>query len=679
MRVGVAARSAFIALLSLAAAAGIWAAPAAGPTLPTAATSVFAPPDQIATHLATIRAAYDQILDVYVRPLAPATVLQPALDRLIEDSNAAGHSFTPPTLPSDREAAFSTFGDAYRAFAANASDADARAAAFAVMGAMTSALHDDHTGFLSPEELTGFGAQLSSSSGSGSGIRLNRSAPPFVQEVAPGGPADQAGLRTGDAIVAINGERLSGSFSAGQFSVLRGGAGPFTLRADRPGAGELDFSITPGPYSFPVWTANILTSGVGYMRLHDFVDPWLALPDGRSIDQAIDQSLEQFEAAGVQDWVLDLRGNPGGAGLLVDALAGRFIPDALVDRQFDDRGHQSQDITDGHLFRVQRPLALLIDRGSTSCSDLTASIMKESGRAILVGQRTGGAVANAVIWPVGEGAGQELTFADLHSGLRDAAIDHVGVPPDIEVPNRTAADYAAGRDPQLNAAVAALQKQDQTPRTPAAPDLVPLGRERVEALLNRYRPAASTLTAPPGISHVADLGGYTISSYNEYNDWQTATTFNAGSGGGRDAVATREAARSRGWLGGRVEVYGDDPNGTALWGEWDAYANAQGAGAALVANDFPDLWTDAAAPVELGDGGTRVEQGAWGDLGVTAIRWRHGSVVLTAEFQAPPGASSTDAAISFAQQIDAAYQQAQTFAFDYLLAPLERLLLPRAP
>jgi len=636
-----------------------------------------ATPVQTAAHLETVRTAYNDLLDVFRDPEPPDRLLQPALDHLLDDAGTHGLKLQPPNLPADRDGAFAAFAGVFNQYAARASDSAVQQTAFDAIDAMTAALRDDHTGFIDPPGLKQFAADLAAGSGFGSGLILARADPPFVREIAPGGPADAAGLHPGDSLLAVNGQPLTPRTLAGLQGTFAGDSGQYTLHIRRPGAGDLDLTITPGPYHFQEWSATLLPGGVGLMRLREFIDPWRPLADSRTIDLAIDAALEQFEAAGVTLWVLDLRDNPGGSGLLADALTGRFVPDGLSDRQFDARGHVGQDLVDGRLFRVQRPLALLVNGGSTSASDLAASVLKESGRALLVGQRTGGALGNAAIWPIGDGAGMEVSFADVHSGAGDAVIDHVGVPVDVSAPNRTADDLAAGRDPQLDAAITVLRQQGAAPLPLADAGLTRLDRARVEGRLLRYLPVAGAVAAAlPGKLDVLDTGGYTLLSYNDYNNWATATVTTSGSGGGRDAVATREAARQRGWQGSRVEVYGgDDPLGPSLWVEWDAYGDDAGAEAALIANDFPDQWQPQSTSLRLGDAETLAYAGAWGDLGTLLLRWRHGSIVLTAEYQAPPGMASAAGELMLAQSIDAAFNQApDTLAFALIVVPLRRAL-----
>jgi len=78
------------------------------------------------------------------------------------------------------------------------------------------------------------------------------------------------------------------------------------------------------PYLFPIFSAQVLPGGVGYMRLRSFVNPWTPLQDGKTVVQELDDALNSFEAAGVSEWLLDLRGNLGGVTSTAQAFAGRF-------------------------------------------------------------------------------------------------------------------------------------------------------------------------------------------------------------------------------------------------------------------------------------------------------------------------------------------------------------------
>jgi carboxyl-terminal processing protease len=176
--------------------------------------------------------------------------------------------------------------------------------------------------------------------------------------------------------------------------------------------------------------------------------------DPKQIDAVIKQARH------ARSMVLDLRGNPGGD---VDALR------ELVARLFDRTVHIATEITrkgerpvdaKGRKDAFTLPLVVLVDSRSASASEVTARVVQIEKRATVIGDRTAGAVMAAT--PITHELGMEsvafygasITVADLR--MADGkSLEHTGVTPD-EIVLPTAADLAAGRDPVLARAVAAL-------------------------------------------------------------------------------------------------------------------------------------------------------------------------------------------------------------------------------
>lgn len=634
----------------------------AGPAPATVAQSA-----QVEQHVQNVRTVYDMLLDTSVESPAPSALIAAAEQPLLKQKNASG-SRVAAAVPADRVAAFDAFAQLFRQVTAGLPDAEIKRLAFQADDAMARSLDDDHTNFAAPP--------AASAPVSAGILTATYGSSVFVRELAPNGPAELAGVRPGDTIISINGVDV-GDDPATAIAPLSGSVAAIDLRVNRPNVGALDFTISPGTVSYPRWTSTVLPNGVGYMRLRGFLDAFRTEPNGLTVAQELDRTLADFDAQGVQYWVLDLRNNGGGSGLTSQALLGRFLPPGtLVDRESDDRGRQAQDTVDGHYALHQQPMALLVNSRSFSAAEITSSSLSESGRALLVGQRTGGALANAVIWPAPEGARLEIAFARVLSGIQNAVIDRVGVPVDIEVPDRTPEDYAAGRDPQLDAAIGALES-GVAPPPPSGVSPQP-GADQVllQVLLDPLIDATEQPTAP-GNQLGDQIGKHTITDTDDLNDWSTATAGTSGTGGARDAAAFERTATQRGWLGGQVEVFRSLSGGSDLWAQWDVYATPDGARQAVAANDFPDQWAPSAIAVSLGDDGrAAVYDGAWGERGTIVVRWRRGSLVFTAEVQSTPAAASPELAQRFARQVDAGWAAAQARPpYTLVIAPLVRALL----
>jgi carboxyl-terminal processing protease len=604
------------------------------------------------THLTVIQAQYHILLSSYWQPLDPADLLNAAWTGATGYLTQKGVPFsTPaPVISGDEDQAFATFAAAWKALVAEtAGQADPQQLAFAADESMGDSLRDDHTGFIDPDTYKQLQVALGGADtpSIGIGISGGQNPPHLITDVAPGGPADQAGVRPGDTIVAIDGQDVTNLGGSDYRALLRKPAGAtITLTVERPNAGQLTLTVTVGPYRFPIFSSTVLPGGIGYMQLRSFPSPWSTLSDGKTLPQELDDALAKFEQAGVTMWILDLRNNPGGSTAANQAVIGRFLADGRTAVAFDARGHRSESLVDGHPFPAQRPLAVLVNSNSFSSSEITASALHDYGRAILVGSQTGGGLATAEIFPLPEGAAVEVNVAPTVAGKTEAQIDLTGVPVDIETPAPNAEQLAAGKqaDPAIAAAVKALQGQQVAPQP--APNDGTLPREQLQALLAPYQVTADQVPPAPEITVEKLLGTYTINTANEWVNYEAPAA---------DAYAARQLPRQRGWQGAVFQFFGEHPNGAMMQTEIDLYATDSGAAAALASNDVPDLQDAVPPPIQLGDG-TVAYHGKWLATGTYAITWRRGRVLFTVALNTVPGEESFDPLVQLAQTIDALWQ-----------------------
>ena len=614
----------------------------------------------------TIGAAFALLMDQFYRVPDPAALLTAAWEGATGALARAGYLDPlppPPPLPADREGAWNAFAPAYRALATLApQELSQTGLAFAAVEAMADSLQERHTGFLSPARYRAFVEQLS---GEGTRIGLGvviAARPPWVvTDVAPGGPAEGAGVRPGDAIVAVDGRDVT---RVSRPELLRLLAGPQDSAVDlglsRPGEGRLTLPVMRGLFRFPDLQARVLPGGSGYVRLRSF-STFLRVPaKEHNVIQELDAALEEFEAAGVTAWVIDLRDNPGGFVFTANELIGRFLPLGVTYAASDQRGNRGEQISSGRPFRVQRPLAVLVNGGSASSAEIFASAMQESGRGVVVGERSAGALAGSVVFPLPEEAGMQVAVEEARTGRRQAAVDEVGIPPDVEVADtRTPSDYAAGRDPQLEAAItaAASSAVPSGPRggdvgDPAAqrdegvgPFTGQLSEAALRGLLTPYLPAPEEAPPTPLIRAPRLLGELALTD---------PTQFVNALGPVRDGLELARTVQGRGWQGSYSRFYGEVPalNGPFLGVTIDLYASQAGADAALNSNDAPQLLRVVAPPLQLGDGAVAYA-GAWVNAGGAVIAWRAGRAVVSVAYTAVPGQESFEPAVALARLVDA--------------------------
>ena len=332
----------------------------------------------------------------------------------------------------------------------------------AVRGMVEYGLEDPYSGYLPPEQ---YGEALDDLSGEFSGIGAEVGMENLVDPadlesctvvtetcamviVAPleGSPAEAAGLRPGDQILAIDGESTAGESVSSLVYVVRGEAGTDVTLTIRRGEEESDITVTRAVIDLQEVRSELLDDGVGYVRLTTFT--------ARATDMVRD-AISGLLDQGATRFVLDLRGNPGGYIDAARGIGSQFIAtDELLFTVESGEDVQEWRSLDGGLLQSgDVPVVVLIDGGSASASEIVAAALQEHDRATLVGESTFG--KNTVqIWnELPNGGGLRLTtdrwFTPDHNSV---APD--GVQPDVEV--AAPEDPASEDDPQLDRALEIL-------------------------------------------------------------------------------------------------------------------------------------------------------------------------------------------------------------------------------
>ncbi len=172
-------------------------------------------------------------------------------------------------------------------------------------------------------------------------------------------------------------------------------------------------------------------------------------------------AMAELRAQGMTGLVLDLRGNPGGVGAMSIPVARLLLtePGSLGKLQFRDFAQEFNVAGDPAAFTG--PVIVLVDEGTASTSEIFAAGLRDLGRAKVFGSRpSAGAALPSLVEALEGGALLQYVVGDYHSS-RGAVAEGDGVRPDVLVPE-TRADFVAGRDPVLAAAVQALSASPQT-------------------------------------------------------------------------------------------------------------------------------------------------------------------------------------------------------------------------
>ncbi|HVW21720.1 MAG TPA: S41 family peptidase [Opitutaceae bacterium] len=260
-----------------------------------------------------------------------------------------------------------------------------------------------------------------------------------VSEVTPGSSADSAGVRPGWLLLTRNGVRWD---QGSDFEPAAGQLVPFEFLDARDR--RVVLQLAEGMQSTSHQEERRLSDGEIYLRFDAFESAdasWLA------------KELRHHRSApGV---VVDLRSNGGGSVLLLEMVTGDFFDHKVECGELLSRaGKESRKNTWQFLSpRYAGRVSVLTGPASASCAEIFTAILQSRGRARVVGRKTAGAVEGAKVFSLPDGGKIEVAIDDyrLPDGRR---LDGVGVTPDLTVAAPTLADLRAGRDRDLEAAIA---------------------------------------------------------------------------------------------------------------------------------------------------------------------------------------------------------------------------------
>jgi len=167
------------------------------------------------------------------------------------------------------------------------------------------------------------------------------------------------------------------------------------------------------------------------------------------------EALQEILNAKAKGIVLDLRNNPGGVLEATVEVASQFLNEGVVLYQVDGKGNREVWRVRPDGLATDIPLAVLINKGSASGSEVLAGAIQDHARAPLIGEKTFGKGSVNRINQLSDGSALYVTFARWYTP-NDRLIEGQGLEPDISV-ELTEEDIKAGRDPQLDRAVEYLK------------------------------------------------------------------------------------------------------------------------------------------------------------------------------------------------------------------------------
>lgn len=292
---------------------------------------------------------------------------------------------------------------------------------------------DPHSSYLNEKDFDDMRVQTSGEFG-GLGIEVTTEEG-FVKVVSPidDTPADKAGIKAGDYIVALDGESVIGLSLTEAVDKMRGKVGTkIQLTIQRKEAPEpIDVEITRDIIRIQSVKHRIEHDDIGYIRITTF---------NQNTQDALEKAIADIKKKGdkkIIGYILDLRNNPG--GLLDQAIS---VSDSFLNKGeiVSTRGRSEQDThrdnaTTGDLIDG-KPMIVLINGGSASASEIVAGALQDHHRALVVGTQSFGKGSVQTVIPLPGHGAMRLTTARYYTPS-GRSIQAKGIEPDIEVQQAT--------------------------------------------------------------------------------------------------------------------------------------------------------------------------------------------------------------------------------------------------
>jgi len=322
---------------------------------------------------------------------------------------------------------------------------------YGMISGLATSYGDDYTTFFPPQEKKIFDSQVS---GNFEGVGMEIDVKDGVLTVvAPlkDTPASRAGILAGDKILKIDDESTAGLTVDQAVKRIRGPKGStVTVLVARAGKVPFEVPLVRNTINLTTVDTELRSDGVFVLKLYSFnaISP-----------QKFREAIREFAESGSDKLLLDLRGNPGGYLEAAVDIASWFLPVGKPVVLEDSGGRRDGVVYRSYgydVFSDKLKLAILIDGGSASASEILAGALKDYGKATLIGAQSFGKGSVQQTFDVTNDTSLKITVARWLTPNK-VSISHQGIVPDIAV-DRTEDDMKAKRDPQLDRAVEFLVK-----------------------------------------------------------------------------------------------------------------------------------------------------------------------------------------------------------------------------
>ena len=329
-------------------------------------------------------------------------------------------------------------------------DLDTKELIYGAVKGFVGAVKDPYTVYMTPEETSEFQQSLSGElEGIGALLEMKDDMLTVVTPLKDS-PAEKAGVKTGDVIVAINGEDATEMSLYEAVSRIRGEGGTdVTISIFRAGTKEVfDVTITRGTIEIDSITMEKKENGIFLISVNQFSD---------TTSNEFEEAISKILLDDPNGLIIDLRFNGGGyLDIAVDMLS-ELLEENLPVVRIERRSAKDNEVmyTSGLNRLTNIPLVVLVNEGSASASEIVAGAIQDHERGAVIGMKTFGKGYVQEIHSYPDGSSLRVTIA--HWLTPDGrSINKEGIVPDVTI-EITEEDIKADRDPQMEEALRYLQ------------------------------------------------------------------------------------------------------------------------------------------------------------------------------------------------------------------------------
>ncbi len=364
----------------------------------------------------------------------PKTVVVQGVANMASDAVSAGD--------------FAVFWDAWKGIESSyvgVGEVKKRDLIYGAASGLVASLKDPYSVFMTPEDSKRFSEDLNGNYG-GIGPEIgNKNEQLIVIPPLNDSPAEKSGLLSGDRLLEINASSTAGIAINDAVKMIRGPKGTaVSFTVGRSGKEKpLTIRVTRDTIRIPVLEWKMEEGKIAHIQLFTFSESSASL---------MRTALHEAKEAGAKGIILDMRNNPGGYLDAAIAMAGYFMePGKVVVFEEFRNGRRDSFETEGAPIVAGLPIAILMNAGSASASEILAGALKDNEGAPIVGEKSFGKGTVQELMTLRDGSELKLTIAHwiLPKGMQ---IDKNGIVPDVPV-KISDEDREGKRDPQLEKAL----------------------------------------------------------------------------------------------------------------------------------------------------------------------------------------------------------------------------------